>query len=97
MYVDFNINGLVRGDTVYDIKRGKEVVIIAVDSHGHALVDDDDLWYEIPCGMWRRLEDKKEVIQVEVIGNKIVVGGIVVGTLHEYVSAPRKYVLGGNK
>lgn len=34
---------------------------------------------------------------MEVIGNKIVVGGIVVGTLHEYVSAPRKYVLGGNK
>ena len=34
---------------------------------------------------------------MEVIGNKIVVDGIIVGTLHEYVSAPRKYVLGGNK
>lgn len=56
MYVDFNINGLVRGDTVYDIQRGKEVVIIAVDSHGHALVDDDDLWYTIPFDMLRRIK-----------------------------------------
>ena len=57
MYVDFNINGLVRGDVVYDIKRRKEVVIIAVDSNDMALVDDDDLWYTIPFDMLRRIEE----------------------------------------
>lgn len=57
MYVDFNIDGLVRGDFVYDIQRRKEVVIIAVDSRGYALVDDGDFWYQIPCDKLRRIEE----------------------------------------
>ena len=56
-YVSFNVNGLVRGDSVYDIQRGKEVVIIAVDSNDMALVSDDDLWYTIPFDMLRRIEE----------------------------------------
>lgn len=57
LYFDFNVNGVVEGDSVYDIRRNKEVVIIAVDSFCHALVDDDDFWYMIPYGMWRRIEE----------------------------------------
>lgn len=33
----------------------------------------------------------------EVIGNKIIVNGVVVGTVHEYISSVRRYELGGSE
>lgn len=32
---------------------------------------------------------------IEVVGNKILVDGEPVSTVHEYVESPRRYVIGG--
>lgn len=34
---------------------------------------------------------------VVVVDGKMYVNGVVVGTVHEYVDAPRRYELGGTK